>query len=245
MTPPPSPLSPSLRFLLALVAVVVLQGMAPDPRPAVHSLSADFTRSVCLEPRHAAATVNLVREWARRADELARSPLSWAKRPPVEPVRTYRIVAIRTSRSGDRFRPAPVLARSPSAPFLWPVQGRVSSGYGMRYHPITRRRAFHPAIDILARPGTPVLAPTDGVVTAVGRAGGMGRMVKIRTATGLTLYFGHLSAYRCAIGQRIRRGQIIGLVGSTGRSTGPHLHFSVMRAGRSINPLILLPARGR
>jgi hypothetical protein len=245
MTPPPSPLSPSLRFLLAFIAVVVLQGMAPDPRPAVHSLSAVFTRSIRLEPRHAVATANLVKTLAHRASELVCLPQTWVKRPPVKPVRTYRIIAIRTSRSEDRFRPVPALAHSPSAPFLWPVQGRVSSGYGMRYHPITRQRTFHPAIDILARPGTPVLAPTDGVVTAVGRAGGMGRMVKIRTGSGLTLYFGHLSAYRCAVGQRIRRGQIIGLVGSTGRSTGPHLHFSVMRAGRSINPLTLLPPRGR
>ncbi len=245
MTPPRSPLTPTIRFLVAIVAMVVLQGMAPDPRPAAHSLSADFTRPVRLEARHRAATAAVVAGLARQTATLVRSPLALVVRRPAEPVRSFRIVAVHSSRPGERLRPAPALARLPATTLLWPVQGRISSGYGMRHHPITRRRSFHPAIDILARPGTPVIAPTDGVVTCVGRAGGMGRMVKIRTTSGLTLYFGHLSAYRCAVGQRIRRGQLLGLVGSTGRSTGPHLHFSVMRAGRSVNPLTLLPAPGR
>ncbi len=232
MNHPPSPLSPALPVLVALVAVVALQGMAPDPRPAPWSLTASFQLPVnCRSPQLADGRRALV-PLLTRAAALVRTPLVLSGHGPA---RTYRIVAIRTRTAGQT-RPQE---------FLWPVQGPVSSGYGMRRHPITRRRSFHPAIDIRARPGTPVVAPVSGMVVSAGRAGGMGRMVKIRTASGLTLYFGHLSVIRCARGQHLRRGQVLGLVGSTGRSTGPHLHFSVARAGRYLNPLPLLSTRPR
>lgn len=142
---------------------------------------------------------------------------------------TYRIVSVRQSFSLDQL--------------AWPVQGSLSSGYGSRRHPVTKRYHFHAAIDIRARVGTPVSAPCEGRIVAVHRAGAMGRMVKMVSANGLTLSFGHLSGYRCYPGQWVRRGQILGLVGATGRATGPHLHFSVQKAGRYVNPLTFLAAR--
>ncbi|NLI78980.1 MAG: M23 family metallopeptidase [Candidatus Riflebacteria bacterium] len=232
MSHPPSPLSPALRCLIALVAVVALQGMAPDPRSAPWSLTAGFQIPVSCRAPQLADGARLLSPLLNRAGTLVRTPLLLAGHGPA---RTYRIVAVRT-------RPA---GQTAAQGLLWPVRGSVSSGFGMRRHPITRRRSFHPAIDIRARPGTPVIAPVGGMVVSAGRAGGMGRMVKVRTASGLTLYFGHLSAIRCARGQHLRRGQVLGLVGSTGRSTGPHLHFSVARAGRYLDPMPLLTPGSR
>ncbi|HNX76045.1 MAG TPA: M23 family metallopeptidase [Candidatus Rifleibacterium sp.] len=120
---------------------------------------------------------------------------------------------------------------------LWPVSGSISSGYGMRRHPVTRRHSFHNGIDIRARKGTGILSPADGIVVSAGRAGLMGRMVKIKTRAGKVLYFGHLNKISCRKGDKVRPGQLLGTVGSSGRATGPHLHFSVAVAGRYINPL--------
>lgn len=138
----------------------------------------------------------------------------------------FRVVSIQSVKSGDDF--------------LWPVLGSISSGFGIRRHPITHRRSFHGAIDIRSLPGTPVSAPAAGVVIEAERDGAMGRVVRIRTANQTVLTFGHLSGYRCVSGQYVRRGQIIGLVGSSGRATGPHLHFAVQVHGRYMNPLTFL-----
>ncbi|WP_240330857.1 M23 family metallopeptidase [Sphingorhabdus sp. Alg239-R122] len=117
-----------------------------------------------------------------------------------------------------------------------PVRGRVSSRYGMRRHPILKYRRMHSGLDFKARHGEPIYAATDGVVQYAGRKGGFGKYVKIRHGGGLASGYAHMSRIAVSSGRRVRRGQIIGYVGSTGLSTGPHLHYELYRGGRTINP---------
>jgi murein DD-endopeptidase MepM/ murein hydrolase activator NlpD len=141
------------------------------------------------------------------------------------------------------FRIVKVESRKTSTHFSWPVNGRISSGFGMRRHPVTTRRSFHNGIDIKAKRGTVIRAPEDGLIVSAGRAGLLGRMVKIKTAKGAYLYFGHMHRIKCKRGQKVSRGQVIGTVGSSGRATGPHLHFSVKLSGKYVNPMKYLPRR--
>lgn len=117
-----------------------------------------------------------------------------------------------------------------------PVPGPISSRYGMRRHPILGYRRMHSGLDFRARRGTPIVAVTDGRVTSAGRAGGCGIAVRIDHGDGLSTRYCHMSRKAVSRGQRVERGQIIGYVGSTGLSTGPHLHYEMYRGGRSINP---------
>lgn len=120
---------------------------------------------------------------------------------------------------------------------LAPVPGPVSSGYGMRRHPILRYKRMHAGVDYRARYGTPVVAPTDGRVTAAGRMGGCGIGVRLAHEGGLATRFCHMSRMAVSRGQHVQRGQIIGYVGSTGLSTGPHLHYEMYRGGRHVDPM--------
>ncbi len=117
-----------------------------------------------------------------------------------------------------------------------PVPGPVSSRFGMRRHPILGYRRMHSGQDYRARTGTPIVAVTDGTVTSAGRAGGCGITVKINHGGGLETRSCHMSRMAVRRGQSVRRGQVIGYVGSTGLSTGPHLHFEVYRNGRAVDP---------
>lgn len=117
-----------------------------------------------------------------------------------------------------------------------PVPGPVSSRYGMRRHPILGIRRLHAGQDYRARHGTPIVAVTDGTVTSAGRAGGCGITVKLSHGGGFDTRYCHMSRMAVRRGQQVRRGQVIGYVGSTGLSTGPHLHFEMYRGGRAINP---------
>jgi murein DD-endopeptidase MepM/ murein hydrolase activator NlpD len=118
-----------------------------------------------------------------------------------------------------------------------PVAGRMSSGYGMRRHPILGYTRMHAGIDFAARYGSPIYAVTDGVVAYAGRHGGHGNYVRIQHGGGLATGYAHMSRIAAAVGQRVRRGQVIGYVGSTGLSTGPHLHYELYRGGATVNPL--------
>ncbi len=118
-----------------------------------------------------------------------------------------------------------------------PVNGRISSRYGMRRHPILGYRRMHAGVDFAAGYGAPIYAATDGVISYAGRKGGNGKFVRIRHGNGLSTGYSHMSRIAARNGQRVRRGQVIGYVGSTGLSTGPHLHYSLYRNGRTINPL--------
>jgi murein DD-endopeptidase MepM/ murein hydrolase activator NlpD len=117
-----------------------------------------------------------------------------------------------------------------------PVPGRITSGYGYRTHPILGYRRFHRGLDIGAGHGTPILATTDGVVARAGWGGGYGNVVELRHSGGLATRYGHMSRISVSGGQRVRQGQVIGYVGSTGLSTGPHLHYEMFRNGQLVDP---------
>lgn len=119
---------------------------------------------------------------------------------------------------------------------LAPVPGQITSGFGMRRHPILGYRRMHAGIDFKARYGTPIAAVSDGRVTSAGRAGGCGIAVRLEHGGGLTTRYCHMSQMAVRAGQQVRRGQVIGYVGSTGLSTGAHLHYEMYRGGRVINP---------
>ncbi len=127
-----------------------------------------------------------------------------------------------------------------SAMMRTPLQSfrRVSSNFGFRTHPISGYKKMHQGIDFAAGTGTPVVAPADGVVVEARRWGGYGNWLRIRHNNGLESGYGHLSRYGSGIraGQRVSQGQIVAYVGSTGASTGPHLHYELWRGGRRINP---------
>jgi murein DD-endopeptidase MepM/ murein hydrolase activator NlpD len=118
-----------------------------------------------------------------------------------------------------------------------PVPGAISSTFGNRVHPILRFERFHSGVDFRARWGTPVVAAADGTVSAAGWAGGHGRQVRVAHENSVATSYSHLSGLAVGPGTRVRRGDVIGFVGSTGLSTGPHLHFEVRKHGRPVNPL--------
>jgi murein DD-endopeptidase MepM/ murein hydrolase activator NlpD len=122
-----------------------------------------------------------------------------------------------------------------STPIGWPVKGRVTSGYGLRNHPILSKRAFHSGVDISVPLGTPVQATADGVVSFSGWNGRGGNIVVIEDGNGFSTAFAHNTKTSVNVGQRVRRGDVISYSGSSGSSTGPHLHYEVWKGGRSVN----------
>ncbi len=126
-----------------------------------------------------------------------------------------------------------IMAATPS---IWPVRGWVTSNFGYRISPFTGKRDFHAGLDIASRQGTPIKATADGVVTFVGRNGGYGKMVTVNHGHGMVTRYAHLSKYKTKKGQKVKRGHVIGLLGNSGRSTGPHLHYEVLISGTSTNP---------
>jgi murein DD-endopeptidase MepM/ murein hydrolase activator NlpD len=115
-----------------------------------------------------------------------------------------------------------------STPSIWPTRGVFASGFGMRRDPIAGVYSFHKGIDIFAETGTPVIAPADGTVIFASNHGGYGLHVLLDHGFGVKSRFGHLSVIEVKVGQKVKRGDKLGLVGSTGRSTGPHLHYEVL-----------------
>jgi murein DD-endopeptidase MepM/ murein hydrolase activator NlpD len=117
-----------------------------------------------------------------------------------------------------------------------PVPGWETSGYGLRRHPVLGYSRMHRGIDLHATYGSPIYAAADGVVEFAGRHGGHGNFVKLDHGGGFETGYAHMSRFAVSRGERVRRGQVIGYVGSTGLSTGPHLHFEVYRNGQTVNP---------
>ena len=132
------------------------------------------------------------------------------------------------------FQNAPLLGGS--WPLAQPSEGMITSPFGWRIHPIFGTREFHTGLDIANRAGTPVRAAESGMVRFVGWMGGYGRLVVVTHANGLETSYSHLSAMLVALGQRVARGQVLGRMGSTGWSTGPHLLFEVRRNGVAVDP---------
>ncbi len=125
-------------------------------------------------------------------------------------------------------------------PNLWPVEGRVTGSFGERIDPFNGEGAFHSGIDISTAYGTPVVAPADGVVDFADFCSGYGRLIEIEHSQGFTTRYGHLSSFAVTPGQSVRRGQVIGYVGLSGRSTGPHLHYEVWIHNNPVNPYSFL-----
>jgi murein DD-endopeptidase MepM/ murein hydrolase activator NlpD len=131
-------------------------------------------------------------------------------------------------------------ALAAATPSIWPVAGWLSSSYGNRTDPFTNDKDFHPGLDISADYGQPVLATGDATVSGAGPNGAYGNMVALDHGFGIVTKYGHLSRIAVMNAQHVRRGEIIGYVGSTGRSTGAHLHYEVWMNGRLTNPMTLL-----
>ena len=123
-----------------------------------------------------------------------------------------------------------------STPSIWPTRGWVTSNFGFRKSPFTGLREKHEGWDIAARNGSPVRATADGVVVVEGREYGYGNLVEVDHGYGLVTRYGHNSKHLVKVGDRIKRGQVVSLVGSTGRSTGPRLHYEVLLHGVPVNP---------
>lgn len=130
------------------------------------------------------------------------------------------------------------------APFAMPVTSsfRWTSGFGGRNDPFGRGRRSHEGVDMAGAKGTPILATADGVVVDAGWASGYGRLIKIKHDFGIETRYGHLSAINVKVGQRVSRGDRIGGMGSTGRSTGTHLHYEIRIGGRAVNPMTFIKA---
>jgi len=182
--------------------------------------------------------------------QVRKTALTYAPRPGQtmtdRPALTNDIVIISRAPEASINRPAlkPNMGAAANyIPSIWPVMGPLSSGFGSRHNPFGGSSyEFHKGQDIAAPIGTPVIATADGVVVSACWHKGYGNGIYIDHGNGIMTRFGHLSRIDVVEGQSIKRGQQIGLVGSTGRSTGPHLHYEVRLDGEATNPLPYLPS---
>ena len=124
--------------------------------------------------------------------------------------------------------------------YIWPAPGSITSYFGYRYHPILRKRKYHTGVDIGAPMSTKIMAADSGTVIFSGTNGGYGKMISLDHGNGFSTVYGHCSALLVGEGQSVTKGQTIGLVGSTGFSTGPHLHFEIRKSGVPVDPLSYL-----
>jgi murein DD-endopeptidase MepM/ murein hydrolase activator NlpD len=134
------------------------------------------------------------------------------------------------TRGYSRFQPAD------SQPNIWPVDGRLMGAFGQRTDPFSGEGAFHTGVDISASTGAPIRATADGVVVFAQMFSGYGRLIRINHGNGVETYYAHLSRFYVQEGQDVRRGEVIGAVGSSGRVTAPHLHYEVRLGGAPVNP---------
>jgi len=121
-------------------------------------------------------------------------------------------------------------------PSILPTKGYFSCGFGYRDDPFTGFKQFHSGLDIANKKGTPIYAPADGRVVSTRVNGGLGKMIVLDHGFGYKTRYGHLDSYNVKIGQKVKRGEMIGTMGSTGYSTGPHLHYEVLKNNKAVNP---------
>lgn len=131
-------------------------------------------------------------------------------------------------------------ALAAATPSIWPSHGWLSSSMGYRRDPMSGNSAFHPGLDIAGNKGQPVYATADGTVTQCGYQGAYGNLLTVDHGFGLVTKYGHLASYSVKQGDKVKKGQVIGRVGNTGRATGYHLHYEILANGRLLNPLQLL-----
>jgi len=143
---------------------------------------------------------------------------------------------IASSSAGLRLLPASAFADSSYTPSIWPVLGRVTDGFGERLDPFSGEGAFHTGVDVSSDYGAPVHVTADGMVVDAGQHSGYGRVVIVDHGFGLTTWYAHLSSFAVIAGTRVRRGEVIGYTGISGRSTGPHVHYEVRVNNAPVNP---------
>ena len=131
-----------------------------------------------------------------------------------------------------------ILARTPS---VWPARGYVSSEFGFRKSPFTGRKEFHKGIDIATLPGKEIVSPADGIIISKSHEPNMGNTITINHSNGISTIYAHLLKNIVRRGQMVRRGDIVGFVGNSGRSTGPHVHYTILLNGVAVNPRTYLP----
>jgi murein DD-endopeptidase MepM/ murein hydrolase activator NlpD len=144
--------------------------------------------------------------------------------------------AITVSAGGLRLIPASTFADSDYTPSIWPVLGHITDSFGERLDPFSGEGAFHTGVDVSADYGAPVHATADGIVVSADQHTGYGRVVILDHGFGLTTWYAHLSAYSVVSGTRVKRGEVIGYAGISGRSTGPHVHYEVRMNNAPVNP---------
>lgn len=210
--------------------------------------SAEVARvaSLLSSAQQAQNSVLALQRQEQHALDAARSAAAAAKRHyDTLQAESNRLAAILAARAAAARRTAPVSTFSSSAPsrggLIMPVQGVFSSPFGWRTDPISGVRSFHPGQDIAAPMGTPIYAATSGVVSIAGWVSGYGNYTCINRDPSFATCYGHQSAIFVSVGQQVSQGQHIGNVGSTGYSTGPHLHFEVRINGQVVNPVPYLP----
>ncbi len=200
---------------------------------SLHSLAAEVTLAYgfgdARRPRFSPAVLGLVTGAHSRLEPTLCASL-------------YAFNALKTMRfssPGDRSVPGlflNALSDNSMTPSIWPVRGAVTAGFGQRMDPFTGEGEFHAGIDIAAPPGTKVIAAADGILFHAGPDAAYGNEILIDHGYGITTKYGHLSKTYVVIGQEVKRGQVIGAVGMTGRTTGPHLHYEVRIHDAPVNP---------
>ena len=144
--------------------------------------------------------------------------------------------AVALASSGLRFLPAAQMSSLGIVPSIWPVVGEITGHFGERLDPFSGEGAFHAGMDIASHYGDEVRASADGIVVEVGRRAGYGKLVIIDHGFGVATWYGHLSNFNTQIGMHVKRGDIVGYEGASGRSTGPHLHYEVRIYNTPVNP---------
>ncbi|HZV59770.1 MAG TPA: M23 family metallopeptidase [Candidatus Eremiobacteraceae bacterium] len=143
---------------------------------------------------------------------------------------------ITVSSGGMRLIPSMSFAASSYTPAIWPVLGHVTDAFGARLDPFSGEGAFHTGVDVATDYGAPVHATADGIVTLADNHAGYGRLVVVDHGFGITTWYAHLSAFSAIAGARVKRGEVIGYTGISGRSTGPHVHYEVRMNNAPVNP---------
>lgn len=146
------------------------------------------------------------------------------------------VVLIGQASSGMGLLPEPQMGKAGFVPSLWPVIGEITGRFGERLDPFSGEGAFHTGVDIASHYGDDVRAAADGMVIAVDTRGGYGRLVVVDHGFGFTTWYGHLSGFETELGMRVKRGEVIGYVGESGRASGPHVHYEVRINNTPVNP---------
>ncbi len=180
--------------------------------------------------------------------QLPRSPFSEDAAPSLTDTSFQRSVAefqfletnasaVGMANSTMHLAPKPGLGATAFMPSIWPVQGPITGSFGERMDPFSGEGAFHTGVDIGAPYGNPVVATADGIVINAEEHIGYGRLVVVDHGFGVTTWYAHLSSLNAVVGQQVKRGEVIGYVGVSGRSTGPHVHYEVRINGAPVNPM--------